>query len=288
MTEPLREIDLRHLGHERVICCYRQDDVLVDPGPAVCADTLLEALDGWRPRAILLTHVHLDHAGGTGGLVRRWPDVEVWVHELGARHLVDPSKLVASATRIYGGMMDTLWGPIEAVPADRLRVFSDVPEHTGDWRIAATPGHAIHHVSYLHEPTGTAFAGDVAGVRIADGPTLPGTPPPDVDPPAWRRSIEVLREWDPARVAVTHFGAKEDVAAQLGELEARLDGWVELAARIDAAEFAAQARALIAPLPNDTRTSYEMSASMDGLWAGIDRYRRRNDNPVAKAPDVGT
>ncbi len=156
----MRVIDVRHLGQERVIGAWLADGCLVDPGPTSSVEALLEGLGDERPERILLTHIHLDHAGAAGTLARRWPDVEVWVHERGAPHLADPARLVASATRLYGDEMDRLWGEIVPIPAERLRVLKG-GEKVGAWRVAYTPGHASHHVSYLHEPTGTLFAGVV-------------------------------------------------------------------------------------------------------------------------------
>ena len=178
-----REIDVMHLGRDRVICAHELDGLIVDPGPTSCLDTLLEALGEQEPRALgeqepralLLTHIHLDHAGAAGTLVRRWPDLEVWVHERGAPHMADPSKLLASAARLYGDEMDVLWGETLPVPRERLRVLGDSGE-IGGLRYAYTPGHASHHVSFLHEGSGTAFTGDVAGVRIGDGPVGAPTP----------------------------------------------------------------------------------------------------------------
>jgi glyoxylase-like metal-dependent hydrolase (beta-lactamase superfamily II) len=192
----VREIDVRHLGRERVICCFALDGVIVDPGPESSHRTLLEALGNEVPRAILLTHIHLDHAGATGALVRRWPHAEVWVHERGARHVVDPSKLVASATRLYGDDMARLWGEIVPVPQENLRVLAG-GERVAGFHVAYTPGHASHHVSYLHEATGTAFVGDVGGVRIDGGPIVPPTPPPDIDLEAWRASLDLVAGWRP-------------------------------------------------------------------------------------------
>ncbi len=206
----LEEIDVHHLGRPRVICCYRQGDVLIDPGPQVSVDAVFDALGGEAPRAILLTHIHLDHAGGAGAIVRRWPDVEVWVHERGARHIVDPSRLIASATRLYGDDMARLWGDMLPIPQANVRVLHG-GEAIGGWRVEATPGHAQHHVAYLYEETGTVFAGDVAGVRIADGPVLPPTPPPDIDLEAWAASLDIVEAWHPERLAVTHFGTFTDV-----------------------------------------------------------------------------
>ncbi len=172
----MRVIDLLHVGQERVIGCWQVGDVLVDPGPSSCLDRLLAALAGDAPRALLLTHIHLDHAGATGSLVRRWPDLEVYVHERGARHLVDPTRLLDSARRLYGEDMDRLWGEFLPVPEANIQALRGGESIPGGFEVAYTPGHAWHHVSYLHE--GTAFVGDVGGVRImpegADDP--PHTP----------------------------------------------------------------------------------------------------------------
>jgi glyoxylase-like metal-dependent hydrolase (beta-lactamase superfamily II) len=227
----MRLIDLRHLGRERVIGSWLVDDVLIDPGPSSCLEALLEGLDGEEPRVIALTHIHLDHAGATGTLARRWPNAQVWVHERGARHLAEPEKLLASATRLYGDDMQRLWGEFLAVPKDRIRVVGD--ETIGDFRVARTPGHASHHVSYLHEPTGSAFTGDTAGARVAGGPTVGPTPPPDIDIPAWLTSLDLIESWSPDRVVPTHFGVFEDVGSQLDELRLWFDTWVPAARRLD-------------------------------------------------------
>jgi glyoxylase-like metal-dependent hydrolase (beta-lactamase superfamily II) len=174
------------------------------------------------PERILLTHIHLDHAGATGTLAERWPDVEVWVHERGAPHLAAPEKLIKSATRLYGEHMDRLWGEIVPVPRERLRVLGEA-DTIGDWQAAYTPGHASHHVSYLHTPSGTAFCGDVAGVRVVpDGPVLAPTPPPDIDLALWRASIDLIAAWRPERLAITHFGDHTDVEGHLERLRAQL------------------------------------------------------------------
>src|SRR5436190_11572530 len=220
-----RLIDVKHLGRERVIGCFELDGVLVDPGPTSCIDALLEGLSGRRPRALLLTHIHLDHAGASGSLVERWPELEVYVHERGAPHLIDPTKLLDSARRLYGDEMETLWGDFIAVPERNLRVLSGGERLLdGAFEVAYTPGHASHHVSYLHGST--AFVGDAGGVRIReDALTIPPTPPPDIDLDAWHESIERIAAWRPTRLAVTHFGSYEDVDAQLAEVGRRLDDW---------------------------------------------------------------
>jgi glyoxylase-like metal-dependent hydrolase (beta-lactamase superfamily II) len=177
-------IDVLQLGRERVICCWQVGDVLIDPGPASRLETLLAALDGAVPAAVLLTHIHLDHAAATGALARLYPELQVYVHERGARHMADPERLIASATRLYGDRMELLWGTFEPVPQDRIHVLHGGERlrfGTDGFEVAYTPGHAQHHVSYLHDD-GIAFVGDVGGVRIAPGlPAVPPTPPPDTD-----------------------------------------------------------------------------------------------------------
>jgi len=271
----LELIDVRHLGREQVICCYRQDDVLIDPGPEVSSGAVFAALGDEAPRAVLLTHIHLDHAGATGAIVRRWPGVEVWVHERGAGHIIDPSKLVASATRIYGDDMARLWGDIVPVPAENVRILQG-GEQQGGWRVAYTPGHAQHHVSYLHEDTGTVFAGDVAGVRIDGGPILPPTPPPDIDLEAWRASLDAIEAWAPERLAVTHFGTYADVDAHLGELRESIRVLGDLARHTDTEGFAEAIRGMVRRRGGEELLGPLLQAMPpETLWPGLERYWRR-------------
>jgi glyoxylase-like metal-dependent hydrolase (beta-lactamase superfamily II) len=275
----VREIDVLHLGRERVICCFAVDDVIVDPGPESSHHTLLETLGDEIPRAILLTHIHFDHAGATGALVRRWPQAEVWVHERGARHLVDPSKLVASATRIYGDDMARLWGEMVPVPEPNLRVLRG-GETAAGFRVAYTPGHASHHVAYLHEATGTAFVGDVGGVRIDGGPPMPPTPPPDIDLEAWRASLDLVAGWDPQQLAITHFGAFDDARSQLDAVREALARWADLARETDAEAFAERVEAYVREHTADERLaeSYLQALPPENQWPGLHRYwQRRGD-----------
>lgn len=270
-----REIDVHHQGRPHVVCCHAIDDVLVDPGPESSHRTLLEALGGEVPRAILLTHIHFDHAGAAGALVRRWPDVEVWVHERGAPHMIDPQRLVASARRLYGDAFDGLWGEVVPVPEASVRVLRGGEERDG-FRVAYTPGHAVHHVAYLHEATGTVFTGDVAGVRIDGGPVLAPTPPPDIDVEAWRASIGVLRAWSPERLCPTHFGTFTDAGAHLDVLEARLEAMADRARRDDAEGFAGWVREwILAESPPGVAEEYFEAMPPETLWPGLDRYWRK-------------
>ena len=269
----MRTIDLRHLGRERVIAAYLVDGVIVDPGPSSCLPVLLEALGAEVPRALLLTHIHLDHAGASGSLVRRWPELEVYVHERGAPHMIDPRRLIESAGRLYGGDMDRLWGEFVAVPEDRLRVLQGGEQLLdGRFTVAYTPGHASHHVSYLHD--GTAFVGDVGGVRItATSLTIPPTPPPDIDIEAWRASLELIRGWQPERLAATHFGITEDVEAQLAAVDERLGRWGDFAREHDADAFMAMVRAEIeADAGAEVAAAYLQAAPPAQLYTGLVRY----------------
>jgi glyoxylase-like metal-dependent hydrolase (beta-lactamase superfamily II) len=270
-------IDVRHLGRPRVIGCWRVGDALVDPGPASSVAAVLEALGDDEPRRLLLTHIHLDHAGAAGTLVRRFPGLEVWVSERGAPHLADPSKLLASAGRLYGDDMQRLWGEVLPVPEANLRSLAG-GEAIDGWRVAATPGHASHHVSYLREDTGWAFTGDVTGVRIDDGPLFPPTPPPDIDLEAWDASLQTVREWGPAMLALTHFGAHADVERHLDRLGAGLRHWGELARATDAETYrSALLAAFAAACDREAAHEYEQAMPPDQQWAGLDRYWRRRE-----------
>jgi glyoxylase-like metal-dependent hydrolase (beta-lactamase superfamily II) len=275
----VRIIDLRHLGRERVIGCWQVGNVLIDPGPSSCLPVLLEALGEERPEALLLTHIHLDHAGASGSLVKRWPELKVYVHERGAPHLLDPSRLMSSASRLYGEAMDRLWGEMLPVPERNLTVIAGGETLPGGFTVAYTPGHASHHVSYLHD--GTAFVGDVAGVRITGSTmTIPPTPPPDIDVEAWHRSIDLVAAWEPQRLAVTHFGDSEDVTGQLGELSARLDAWAELARTVPREEFVSTIRAEIEQQAGaELAAGYEQAAPAEQLFAGLERYWRKRAEP---------
>jgi glyoxylase-like metal-dependent hydrolase (beta-lactamase superfamily II) len=276
-----RPIDVRHLGRERVICCWQVGDVLVDPGPESALATLLEALGDWRPRALLLTHIHLDHAGASGALVRRWPDLDVYVHERGAPHVIDPSKLLASAGRLYGEEnMKPLWGEVLPVPAERVHALSggEAIPLSGGFQVAYTPGHASHHVAYLHEDSGFAFTGDTTGVRIPPSPlTIAPTPPPDVDLEAWEESLARIAAWRPAHLGITHFGPIDDVPAQLDALRASLHELAELTRGADAETVAATVRDRVAASTEDpaVRDAYEAAVPASHIYQGLSRYWRK-------------
>jgi glyoxylase-like metal-dependent hydrolase (beta-lactamase superfamily II) len=272
----MRAIDVRHLGRENVICAWVVDDVIVDPGPQSTEATLLEALGDLVPRALLLTHIHFDHAGATGSLLRRWPDLPVYVHERGAPHLVNPEKLVASAGRLYGGDegLRRLWGEVVPVPEANLRVLSGGERDVeGAFRVEYTPGHASHHVSYLHEPSGWAFVGDTGGVRMPGAElTLAPTPPPDVDVEAWERSLDTIAAWEPATLAFTHFGSADDAAAQLERCRASLHAEAALAEQHDQDGFVAAMEARVREGVGDLAESMLQATPPDQAYLGLDRW----------------
>ncbi len=233
------QIDLRFGDQPGVVAAFllhgAGELALIEVGPTTTRPALEAGIGaaGFDPGDIdrlLVTHIHLDHAGAAGSLMRDHPRARLSVHPLGAPHLVDPSRLVASAARIYGDQMETLWGEVAPVPVDRIDVFADrAPVRVAGRTLIPlfTPGHASHHAAFLDEASGTVFTGDVGGVRI-QGTTYvcPPTPPPDLDPDAWATSVETLRSVNARRLALTHFGIFDDVDAHLDQLMPNLDTFV--------------------------------------------------------------
>jgi glyoxylase-like metal-dependent hydrolase (beta-lactamase superfamily II) len=234
-------IDLDFMDREQVIASFllRNEEgtsaALVESGPTTCLERLKAGLKDHGVsyddvRQVFLTHIHLDHAGASGHLSELLPNATFYVHEVGYPHLVDPSKLVKSATRIYGESMDELWGEARSVPEGRIVILKDgeEAEAAGGVLVAHdTPGHAYHHLAYLEPDSGVLFTGDVAGIRMpGQSYVRPPTPPPEIDVEAWVRSIKHIREIDPASLWPTHFGSYEDVERHLGELEQRLQDWL--------------------------------------------------------------
>jgi glyoxylase-like metal-dependent hydrolase (beta-lactamase superfamily II) len=281
----VRLIDVHHLGHARVIGAWLVDDVLIDPGPTSALERLLKGLAGTEPRALLLTHIHLDHAGASGSLVERWPQLEVYVHERGAPHMIDPSRLLESAQRLYGENMEKWWGQMVPVPERNVRVLRGGERVLdGAFEVAYTPGHASHHVSYLRD--GTAFVGDVGGVRITEGSMMiPPTPPPDIDLEAWHESIELIRGWRAERLAITHFGVYEDVDRQLDAVSQRLDEFAVRARDQGRDGFIATVREEISRAADpDVQEAMTLAAPVDQLYAGLERYWRKRAEAGSRAP----
>jgi glyoxylase-like metal-dependent hydrolase (beta-lactamase superfamily II) len=281
----MRAIDVLHMGREKVICAWVIDGMIVDPGPQSTEETLLKGLGGEEPSALLLTHIHFDHAGATGSLLRRWPHLPVYVHERGAPHLVDPTRLVASAGRLYGGDegLRRLWGEVVPVPEENLRILSGGERDVeGAFRVEYTPGHASHHVSYFHEQSGCAFVGDMGGVRTPEHDfTLAPTPPPDVDVEAWERSLQTIAAWQPSTLALTHFGAVGEPEAQLERCREALHFEADLAGEHDLDGFVAAIEARIREQTGDLAESMKLAAPPDQLYQGLDRWRRKREEAVS-------
>jgi glyoxylase-like metal-dependent hydrolase (beta-lactamase superfamily II) len=273
IVEPL---DLLHLGRERVIGCYLLETAdgpaLLDCGPASCSETLVARL-GERGlaladvRHLLLSHIHLDHAGATGVLVRQHPRLQVHVSEVGAPHLVDPSKLISSAARLYGDALEPLWGEIVPVPEENVHA---VGSRVVGLDCFPSPGHASHHVCYLGSD-GTLYAGDAAGVRITPHPfVLPPTPPPDLDVEGWHATVAEIRRRRPERLALIHFGAFDTVGRHLDELERRLDEWTDrVAGGVSEQAFIEAAYGDVDPSAAD---EYATAMPFEQSYAGLRRY----------------
>jgi glyoxylase-like metal-dependent hydrolase (beta-lactamase superfamily II) len=269
-------IDLHHQGHARAIGVYVIDTAdgpaLLDCGPASTLPALKtglaqQGLALTDIRHLLLTHIHLDHAGAAGTLVREHPGLQVHVSERGAPHLVDPSRLERSARRLYQELHDVLWGELAPVPEANVHIVGD---ETVGLETFPTPGHAWHHVSYLDDE-GTLYAGDAAGVRIQPGTFVrPPTPPPDIDIEQWLLTIDEIERRTPQRLALIHFGIFDDVPDHLGALKVELARMTELVSRdVDAEEFEREAQAAVPPAE---RELYEHAVPLAQCYLGLQRY----------------
>lgn len=296
----MRYVDLGFQGVPSVIATAVLEApggvALVDPGPPSCLPALRRSLDQvgigiGDIRTLLLTHIHLDHAGASGTLLRENPDITVYVHERGAKHMIDPSRLLESASRLYGDQMERLWGHIEPVPEGSVRTLAggerlEVGGRTID--VAYTPGHAWHHVSYFDAGSGMAFVGDTGGVRIGTSTfIMPPTPPPEIELDTWRASAARILEWRPETLFLTHFGPSTSPATHLHEMLERLDraaGFARAALQAggtDAEQAAAFQREMRAELerhmaPGAVR-SYELAVPLDHCFMGLARYWRKRD-----------
>lgn len=287
-------IDLNFRGSPRVIATAvlsgANGITLIDPGPTSC----LPALDaGLRERGlslrdvrnVLLTHIHLDHAGASGTIAERVPTARVFVHERGAPHMIDPSKLLASATRLYGDNMDSLWGAFQPVPADRVTVLTGGERLDLDGlflKVAYTPGHAKHHVSYLDEHTGMAYVGDTGGVQVSGSFLIAPTPPPDIDIEAWQDSLNIIEGWNPVSLFLTHFGPVSPARSHLARFRTVLAAAVDRSREllkdggsddVLSKRFAEQMRKDVRrELPEHEARAAELAAPFDQLWGGLSRY----------------
>jgi glyoxylase-like metal-dependent hydrolase (beta-lactamase superfamily II) len=296
-------VDLEFLGTPEIIATaviHGPSGVsLIDPGPSTTLTNLQAGLKkkgiGIRDvRQLLLTHIHLDHAGGAGSLVKQNPRIEVWVHERGAPHLIDPTKLLASATRLYQQDMDRLWGEFLPVPADRIRTVQGGERIAAPGRelnVAYTPGHASHHVSYFDASSRVAFVGDTAGIRRGAGSyILPPTPPPDIDLEAWRESEERILRWDPETLFLTHFGPYHGARVHFQQLFSRLHDWSRIVRRLlsdPALDDGEREKRFVEEVLQDLRRTvgeteaarYSRAGRLDYSWQGLVRYWRKRGTP---------
>ena len=291
-------LDLHFLGVPRVIATAVLDGpggvALIDPGPSTTLPALKAGLGtagiGMTDvRALVLTHIHLDHAGASGTLVRENPGLRVYVHERGAPHLVNPEKLLASAARLYGDDMDRLWGEVLPVPEASVIALNGeerIPAGGRELEVAYTPGHASHHVSFFNADAGIAFVGDTAGVRLNPGGyVMPATPPPDVDLEEWRASLARIGRWHPETLFITHFGPHASSAAHLSEFVEHLDWTSSIVQRLLAreatdedreAEFSDEIRRKLRRRTGDADArAYEVAGRFDLSWLGLARYWRK-------------
>jgi glyoxylase-like metal-dependent hydrolase (beta-lactamase superfamily II) len=296
LASGLDYIDLDFLGTPGIIATAILQGpsgvALIDPGPSTTLANLTSALArkgiGIEDvRQVLLTHIHLDHAGGTGALVRENPAIDVFVHERGARHMVDPAKLMSSATRLYGADMERLWGDFLPVPQERIRVLAgDETISVGgrELQVAYTPGHASHHVSYFDPSSRVAFVGDTAGIRRGDRLfVMPPTPPPDIDLEAWRASERRILAWDPDTLFLTHFGPFHGARLHFTDLAERLALWSGMVRRLladpaldDQQRLQAFVEAALLELRRHVgeqeAEKYSRAGRLDYSWQGLSRY----------------
>jgi glyoxylase-like metal-dependent hydrolase (beta-lactamase superfamily II) len=290
-------VDLHFQGRERVIAAavLRGPDgfTVIDPGPTTCLSALeagLARIGGTLQdvQAILLTHIHLDHAGATGTIAARASRAQVAVHERGAPHMIDPSRLLASATRLYGDQMETLWGRFEPVPASRiqpLRGGERLGVGGGTMEVAYTPGHAVHHVSYFDRNEGTAYVGDTCGIRVVGDYVIAATPPPDIDLPAWDASLTIIEQWQPHTLLLTHFGAVTEAGAYLPRYRSVMHEMAESVRRSleKGASDEERAASFVAHMRTEARgalserdaAALETAAPFEQIWAGLARYWRK-------------
>jgi glyoxylase-like metal-dependent hydrolase (beta-lactamase superfamily II) len=297
LTQGLSWVDLQFHGRPQIIATGlvqgRDGVAIIDPGPTTCLPTLELGLQAsgirWPDvRQILLTHIHLDHAGATGTIVREHPHIKVVVHERGARHLTDPSRLIESATRIYGDRMEHFWGEFAPVPTSNLVSLTGGETIAAGGRVfdvAYTPGHASHHVSFFDASSGVAFVGDTAGVCINGGYILPPTPPPDIDVELWSSSVDRILAWSPETLMLTHFGPVTTVRTHLATLLENLMTTADMALSLlkEAGTDEERGQAFAEKLRHVLRTrmtesevvTYVVAAAYEHLFSGLARYWRK-------------
>jgi glyoxylase-like metal-dependent hydrolase (beta-lactamase superfamily II) len=284
-------------GWSRVTAGYLLEGerpVLVETGSQSSVPTLLAALDAIGLGAddlagVVVTHIHLDHAGGVGDVAAAFPNATVYVHEKGARHLADPTRLVASAALVYGDLLDALYGRLTPTPADRLHVLEDLEaiDLGGGRTLTAvdSPGHAKHHLGLHDSSSGILFAGDAVGVRLPDvGVLRPATPPPDFDLVQARDSLRRFSERRPTGIALAHYGLLDDPAALLAEADEVLVHWAEVAeAAWRAGDDIAEALAMAFELTGVAPVHQEKAEVLSGVHsnaAGLRRFFETRQRPA--------
>jgi glyoxylase-like metal-dependent hydrolase (beta-lactamase superfamily II) len=303
-------LDTNWLGHPRSIAAVLLESdghrAILDPGPASALPALRQHLDSRNIgvsdlNAILLTHIHLDHAGATGALIKENPNVEVYVHKAGMLHMADPSKLLASAERLWPGQLGHLFGETLPVPFGNLRMLKGgetLSLGSRNLDVAYTPGHASHHVSYFDSSDGTAFVGDTTGFHIDSEPfVVPLAPPPDIDLDIWNASLDAIVARHPAQLFLTHFGYSNDPAAHIAEYRRNLQRWSALAADIlrstpdqnaGLETFVAAASAEIGQRLSPTEAEhYIFNCGLNLTWLGLARYHRKRAEPAATSKARG-
>lgn len=301
MGADMRVVDLQFQGEDGVIAAFLFDDGrdvgLVETGPASTLPYLLEALTSIengleRLTSIVVTHIHLDHAGAVGHLLRRAPNARVFVHEVGAPHLIDPTKLLRSAARIYGNQMEPLWGEMIPAPSERVVPVRDneiLSVGGRSLRVLYTPGHASHHIALYDDSTASVFTGDVAGVRMQGSTHVrPPTPPPDIDLDLWRASIDRIAALHPEWLFLTHFGAFRDLDRHMESLLGRMQAWTNLVrtsvengedapAIVDSLQREGDAEAIVEGADPDQLRRYELATPYGMNVDGLLRFLRKTE-----------
>ena len=298
------EIDTLLGGWERVTAGYLIEGpapVLVETGSQSSVPTLLAALGdlGVGPgdlAGVVVTHIHLDHAGGVGDVARAFPASTVYVHEKGARHLADPSRLVASAARVYGDLLDALYGRLDPTAPERITVLEDGDDIVvGPGRTLTavdSPGHAKHHLAVHDSGSGLLFAGDAVGVRLPDAGVLrPATPPPDFDLDLALRSLRRFEERRPSGIALAHYGLVPDPATVLEEAAGTLTRWAAVAEQAwkEGGDVAAVLEAAFAgDLSGVDESQREKLETLNGVHSNAAGLRRWLDTRAGAGPASGT
>ncbi|PDW02645.1 MBL fold metallo-hydrolase [Candidatus Viridilinea mediisalina] len=287
-------LDTHHMGRPHVVATYvllGDEPALVDPGPAGTLPNVEAALAQHDMsladiRHIVVTHIHLDHAGASGLILERNPNIRIHVHERGAPHLIDPSRLIKSAGQLWGDQLETLWGRTVPAPAAAIETLVGGERlRLGGRMLCAydAPGHARHHLVWYDEQSGAAFVGDNTGVRLPlERFTRPATPPPEVDIEAWLSTLDMIAALNPQWIMLTHFGAYNDVTFHLADVRERLLRWAELVRQgmASGASEAAQIAALEAQAhkesahlsAEDQAALTQQSGEVELSWRGLARY----------------